>query len=386
MFLFGLEETLNRPGILYYNERTALYIESFYNDFDPDNREEKVSSLDRRGVRRNVFNVAAKVSVTNQRVDGEGGTLEPSAEGTPNPSPSDTTSPTTSVDDSQSPTVENETSNPTVTDGSDETSSPTIESSTLFPTSADSSSEPTFPTSATSSATDTYQPTIENSTIVPTSAVASSEPSFSTLNTPSTSSSPLSRTLSFTPSVVLSTTPSADNVKRRKRTARKHGSTHKVVLYEHVLGRSRSYHKLIERHHYPAAHSQRALQFSASDCSGEFLAVQLTIELSYQLKGENIDLDDIIAEPFRREEYRAIYIDDFLKNADFGNVGPFADLTCTSPILFPGYLETDLPTYSPTTPITDSPTTFAPTEITGVPTLSPSLVSQLSRTSSSFVF
>jgi hypothetical protein len=126
-----------------------------------------------------------------------------------------------------------------------------------------------------------------------------------------------------------------------------------------------------------AAH-QRLLQFTAKDCSGAFLAVQLTIELSYQLRGGDIDLDDIIAEPFRREEYRASYMDDFLMNEDFGSVGPFADLTCTSPILFPGDSETAIPTYSPTLSMTEFPTnvpTMVPTSVTDIPATSPSLVS-----------
>lgn len=420
MFLFGLETQLNRPGRLFYNERTALYIESFYNDFDPDNRDEKASGLDRRGVRRNVFNVEAKVTITDQKVDGEGGTLEPSDEGTPSPSPDDTDEPTsetpqpTNSDESPSPTTApddesdsptssvQESSPPTVGDGTpeptndktsspvgpdtttstpttdnDQTSSPTIEGSTLSPSrSTDETASPTSNSDQTSS------PTLEND--------ASSEPSSTPSNAPSFTSS-------YQPTVALTSSlptisEASDNTRIVKKSMRKHGSTYKLDM--HTTSLESNSRRLNEQHdadddflifenewmlHDAPGSYQRYLQFSAKDCSGAFLAVRLTIELSYQLKGGGIDLDDIIAEPFRREEYRATYMNDFLMNDDFGSIGPFADLTCTSPILFPGDLETDIPTYSPTAPLTDNPTTYAPTlaptEITGIPTASPSLVS-----------
>ena len=358
MFLFGLKDTLNRPGKLFYQERTGLYIESFYNDYNPQNNDSNDNErLDRRGVRRNVFNVYANVVVTNQRVDGEDKTLEPMMS-TPGPSPG--------------------TEKPTAID-SNETMEPTSDSRSLEPTTVteDFSLQPTTRgpiTIAPMVVDDTLYPTLGNN--------ISSRPSLTT-DPPTVSENVPAPSL--VPTVNLSGAQATSNMTTSKKSDEKHGPTQKVKMLGHrnlneynftsdllnVDAGSQS--RFNERPSY-----QRSLQFTARDCTGVFLAVQLTIELSYQLRGVNIDLDDIIAEPFRREEYRRIYIDDFLMNQDFGNVGPFKDLTCTSPILFPGDLETDIPTYSPTF-ITDNPTskqpTLAPTIITEVPTESPSLVS-----------
>jgi hypothetical protein len=118
---------------------------------------------------------------------------------------------------------------------------------------------------------------------------------------------------------------------------------------------------------------QRSLQ-TQEDCSGIFLAVQLTIELTYQLRGGEIDYDDIVAEPFSRAIYREIYMNEFLRNDAAGSIGPFEDLTCVSPILFPGDMASEYPTYSPTGPrATYTPTPAEDNLGSQTPTLSPSL-------------
>jgi hypothetical protein len=410
MFLFGLEKQLNGPGRLFYNERTALYIESFYNEFDPEDRDEKTSSLDRRGVRRNVFNVEAKVTITDQRVDGEGGTLRPSAEGTPSPSlvqtevPTSETSKPTADGTSLSPTPQDENS-PSPTAG-DKTAAPTADDATPSPTSSgttrtlspsiiDTSSEP----SSSPSASNSNQPsTTSGTTLSPTNIDSSSEPSSfpsgsdfdlssepSSLPSTSGSNQPTTGDATAAPTTVdASSTPTfpgitliptnTPSIASGRAVKKKHGSTRKVDI--HMVLHDTEHRRLMHNNSKSDTMQHRLLQFTAKDCSGAFLAVQLTIELSYQLRGGDIDLDDIIAEPFRREEYRAIYMNDFLMNEDFGSVGPFADVTCTSPIL-----ETAIPTYSPTLTTTDSPTTNPPTlvstSVTDVPTASPSLVRKI---------
>ena len=380
MFLFGLKDTLNRPGKLFYQERTGLYIESFYNDYNPqDNDSTDNERLDRRGVRRNVFNVEARVIVTDQRIDGVDETFEPTMS-TPGPTPG-----------SEEPTVSVQTAEPTTMDG-DETSEPTSGGTSLEPT-VDTGDVSLQPSTRVPSET-TIAPTVVDVTSSPTLANdTSSSPSLTT-DPPTVSVNVLAPSLA--PIVDLSEAPTISNTTTAKTTVRKHGSTQKIDMHTFSINSGHRYRNLneynltsdplnidagIQLRPNQGLSQQRSLQFTARDCTGNFLAVQLTIEISYQLRGGDIDLDDIIAEPFRREEYRRIYMDDFLMNQDFGSVGPFKDLTCTSPILFPGDLETDIPTYSPTF-ITDNPTseqpTLAPTMITAVPTESPSLVSLMS--------
>ena len=354
MFLFGLNERLNRPGQLFYNDRTAAYIESFYNDFNPDDKAQNL--LDRRGVRRNVLNVKAKLSITDQRVDsaGIGGDDDETLSPSPEPTADDdstakpTSSPSTSSDETKSPTKQPITSQ--------ETSAPTSSDQTIAPTL--NSPNPSNSLSPSSIPSTSYIPSI----------VVTDQPSQSNIPTVAGDAT---------------TTPTVPNLRETSKSKRRHGSTRKVDITHHISQKTLKHRRLNEPDFHngdefnfsgnEAQFVERSLQFTIRDCSGEFLAVQFAIELSYQLRGGNsIDLDDIIAEPFRTEVYRATYMDDFLKNPWFGNVGPFSDLTCTSPILFPGDLATLLPTYSPTMTMTDSPTTYSPTS---APSIIPTIVS-----------
>ena len=356
MFLFGLNERLNRPGQLFYNDRTAAYIESFYNDFNPDDKAQNL--LDRRGVRRNVLNAKAKLSITDQRVDSSSGGGDDDK--TPSPSPE----PTTDDDSTAMPVSESSQPTSSPSTSSDETTSPTKQpitsEKTAAPTLSDQTISPTLNTlkpsnslSPSSIPSTTYIPTVGD-TYQPTLAPTPSQSNIPTVAGDATS------------------TPSVPSLRETSNSRRRHGSTRKVDITHQISQKTLKHRRLNEPDFdddnelnfssTEAEFVQRSLQFTARDCSGEFLAIQFTIELSYQLRGgTSIDLDDIIAEPFRREEYRATYMNDYLMNPWFGNVGPFADLTCTSPILFPGDLATLLPTYSPTMTLTESPTTYLPT-------------------------
>jgi hypothetical protein len=125
---------------------------------------------------------------------------------------------------------------------------------------------------------------------------------------------------------------------------------------------------------------ERTLQFTDEDCTGEFLSVDLKIDLTYRLTDPSIDLDDIISEPFSKEEYRFNYVNSFLKSNEAAGIGSLSQLTCTSAIVFLD--KGDTPTLSPSA-ISAEPTSIStePTTSELEPTLSPTYGPSISPTS-----